>query len=366
MRDAIVDHINDRVRTIWESWRWPEWERTEERAFRTVWNDTRQFVRADANGNPDELYYLPNQTYYRVTADAVSDPPVGTIPTDGNYFETLDPVDTFIEYDQTCRRSIGVMLGVWKQNPRVPTGSQRGGLHYMPSERGIDVRCPGLPTVWITYKKPVPEFTMIPYVEGRTYEKADIVFYVPTGECFQALIETSTVPTNTTYWRWIPFLDVWSKYVVNGTFSDSLMEFDQGGNDDLQAKAALSQYWGQKAETAFEAETDVLIQQGQVMKWDFGGMVNGWYRSLPWYGGDVISIISAPFSSIVTDEAPAGVIDGANQTFTTAFSFSTLWVFLNGVRQTKGVDFTLDDHTGFTFITAPSGGSTLTVDYIRL
>src|SRR5512144_568144 len=77
MAQSLVEHINVRVREVWEAWRWPEWERTEERAFRTVWNDSRQFVRVGADGNPDEIYYIPNQTYYRVIASIGADPPIG-------------------------------------------------------------------------------------------------------------------------------------------------------------------------------------------------------------------------------------------------------------------------------------------------
>ena len=366
MAQSLVEHINVRVREVWEAWRWPEWERTEERAFRTVWNDSRQFVRVGADGNPDEVYYIPNQTYYRVIASAASDPPIGTPPTDGNYFELIEtPMETFIEYDQAAKRAIGIMRGVYRSNPRVPSSTGCNmGLRYMPSERGIDICGTGTPTVWITYSMPVPQYTTVPWVAGKTYEKADIIFYPATGECFQAVIETTAVPTNTTYWRWIPFLDVWTEYVTTGAFSDSLLEFDQGGNDDLQAKAALQQFWNQRAERALEKETDTLAIQGQVLKWSFCRS-DGWCNSLPWCGGEVITIATAPFSSIITDELPSGVIDTANTIFTTAYPFSTIWVFLNGVKQTKTTDYTLNNQTGFTMIVPPTTGDLLVVDYIR-
>ena len=365
MSRAIVEHINDRVRTVWSSWRWTEFERTEERAFRTVWEDTRQFTRSNAEGVPDEVYYIPTQTYYRVMSSAASDPPIGTVPTDGNYFEVITDLDTFIEYDQAWKRSIGMMRGVYKSNPRNPTGSNWGMLNYMPSENGIDVQLPGVPTVWITYTKPQPEFTIVPYVVGKTYEKADTVFYPATGECFQALIETTALPTDATYWRWIPFLTVWFKYVTMGAFADSLMEFDQGGNGDLQAKAALMQRWSDRAELAFQTEVDTLTAQGQKLTWSFCDCQHGWCRSQPWCGGDVLSIISTTAASIVTDEIPIGSVNAINTEYTTAFEFTTLWVFLNGVKQHRGTDYTLNDHTGFTMTSPPTGGDLLTVDYIR-
>ncbi len=366
LANAVVDHINDRLRTIWTAWRWPEWERTEERAFRTVWNDTRQFLRVGVDGNPDELYYLTNATYYRVMADAPSDPPVGTSPTNGTFFEALTPLDTFIEYDQECKRSIGMMLGVYRQNPRNPTCSRRGGLRYMPSERGIDVCRPGVKTVWIIYKLPLPVFTIQPHVVGRTYAAATVVFDTGTGECFQALEDTSAVLADTSAWRWVPFLTTWEDYVTKGAFADSLMEFDQGGNGDLQAKMVLNQYWDGQATDALQTEVDMLVTQGQSLKWTFGGRFGDWCESLPWCGGEVVPLTATtPFASLVTDEVPSGLIDGSNQVFTTLRPFSTLWVFLNGQKMIRDTDYTITSTTTFTMTVAPTLGDSLVVDYIR-
>src|ERR1043165_736886 len=94
---AIARHITRRARYGWQYWPWPELSHTEERPFRTIWNSTLQFLRSNAQGVPDELFYLgdsyvpslgpsapssfgPNFGYYVVLAAAPSDPPPGTAP----------------------------------------------------------------------------------------------------------------------------------------------------------------------------------------------------------------------------------------------------------------------------------------------
>src|SRR4030095_5280321 len=105
---ALVGHINERVRKICKAWRGPEWELTEERAFRQVWNSNHQYLRqSPVDGKPDEVFYIPTGMYYQVRKEAVADPPVGIPPTNTLYFLVLSYVDSFIAYDQGCRRSIG-------------------------------------------------------------------------------------------------------------------------------------------------------------------------------------------------------------------------------------------------------------------
>jgi hypothetical protein len=306
MRDGIVDHINDRVRTICQGWRWPEWEVTEERAFRQVWRDDHQYLRVSlVDGKPDEVFYLgdgfaagdtefgDNFGYYRVVSTAVSDPPVGSVPgTDTDFFEAIDPLDTFIAYDQGCKPSIGIVRGVYNANPRVPTcGCGSGLLKYRPSEKGIDICGSGNSTVFVTYSMPVPEYTMLPWVSGKTYARSDIVFDFTTGECFQALTTTTSPVSITTDWRRVPFPDKWSDYVTKGGFADSLMEFDQGGNADLQAKMVLQQFWSQQADDALQGEVDALVAQGQKLVWSFcRQQMRCWCETPLFTGGSVTTL----------------------------------------------------------------------------
>jgi hypothetical protein len=282
MSRALVEHINERVRTICDGWMWPEWTVTEERAFRPVWNSTEAYLKVSStDGLPDEVFYLgaayvvggdfgTGYGYYRVKADAPADPPIGTVPTNATYWELIDPVDTFIAYDQRDRRAIGQVLEVYSGNPRVPTGSMRGRRRFNPSEKGIDVPGGGT-TVFITQKLPVPTYTMVPYVVGKTYSRGETVFDPTTGECYQAITTTTAAPSDATKWNWVPFLAVWTEYVCNGAFADTMLEFDQGGNGDIQAKVVLAQAASERAEKHYEREVDTLVAQGQVLKYNFGG-----------------------------------------------------------------------------------------------
>ncbi len=285
LREALTDRINDRVRTIWTGWSWPEWEITEERAFRPIWNAGGKYKSkgTDRSGFPDEVFYLgsPYQVndtfgtgfgYYRVLAAPPSDPPIGTVPTNATYWEKMTTVDTFIAYDQRDARPIGEVLAAYSRNPRVPTGSRCWEIKYDPSELGIDVRAGGLNSVFLTYKMPCPEYTMLPYVVGRVYDRGDIVFSASLGDCYQAITVTTGVPgdyVNNDDWILVPFLEKWEGYVVNGAYADSLMESNPGGNEDIQSRAYLCQQAEQRATDALQQEVDALTAQGQRLQWNF-------------------------------------------------------------------------------------------------
>ena len=122
---AVSEHANARLRKAWFFWEWPEWTITEERAYRQIWNDTRQFYLAGANGKPDEVFYIPNvlthsledAAYYRVKEDAIGNPPLGTPPTDTDFWEKMDQVESYVAFDQICRRRIGEVLEVFGIRP---------------------------------------------------------------------------------------------------------------------------------------------------------------------------------------------------------------------------------------------------------
>ena len=314
---SIVQHINERVETILQAWDWPEWTLTEERAFRQIWNSTVQYSRVDSTtGKPDEVFYLgdsfapaaspgaafgTNYGYYRVKGSAVTDPPVGTLPTSTTYFEPLEFVPAYIEYDQPRKRSIGRVASVYNSNPSLNgCGCGEGrGVRFRVSERGLDVCGNGGPTVFVSFIMPLPQYTMIPYVVGKTYIQADTVFDPATGECFQSVATTTNPPSDTSVWRRIPFLQKWSTYVVNGAFADCLLEFDQGGNEDLQAKAGLAGKAEARAMLAFEARIDEFASQGQVLKYGFcEPRCNGWCESISWTGGSVTTLTDADESDL--------------------------------------------------------------------
>lgn len=315
---AILDHINERIETIWNAWDWPEWTIVEERAFRQVWNDDHQYKKvSDLDGQPDEVYYIVTGKYYKVFSSAISNPPIGTVPTDEAYWtEITDAMYTYIAYDQTCRRSIGKVIGAYNSDPRMNCNS---GLCFHPSAAGLDVRGTGNATVFVNYVMPMPVYTIIPYTIGATYNRSDTVFDPVSGECFQALETTTTDPSNTSSWRWIPFLEKWATYVVQGAFADCLSEFDQGGNNDIQAKMALASKAEDRATLALQSRIDELASQGQGVKWSFGRKCLFWRETVPFTGGSV-STLSSPCEDelgwVFPTPAPSPAPDPVQTNFT--------------------------------------------------
>lgn len=75
--------------------------------------------------------------------------------------------------------------------------------------------------------------------------------------------------------------------------------------------------------------------------------------------------ISVPAAMDHMAEVPTGAINGVNTVFTTAATYQPgkLAVYRNGVRQAHPGDYSETTSTTFTFVTAPSTGDTLLVDY---
>lgn len=285
----VIDSINERVRTICQSWRWPEWELTEERAYRQVWHADAQYLRVSEGGKPDEVFFIPNTTYYRVNPDVGADPPVGVTPDTVSpggptYWIQIDFVDPYIAYDQRCKRSIGMALGVYSQNP---TSNGTGGYRFSPSERGISIDHASGPTAFITYKMPVPQYTIVPYVLGRNYQKGQVTFDPTIGEVFQALAPTTALPADSNYWRRVPFLAQWENYVVYGVNADMLTEYDQAGGADAQVRLAMAASAEDKALQSLQVEVDSLTTQGQLLQWKLCSATAGWCETQPWSGGTV-------------------------------------------------------------------------------
>src|SRR5215475_11345501 len=126
---TAMNHLNERVATIEQLWPWPEWEVTEERAFRQIWNLTTQYSKTGTDGKPDEVYDIGDTAtnresgYFRVRSDIPSNPLPTVPPSDTNFWEPMDePFETYIAYDQRCRRTIGMVVGVYSKDPRLGCG----------------------------------------------------------------------------------------------------------------------------------------------------------------------------------------------------------------------------------------------------
>jgi hypothetical protein len=70
---------------------------------------------------------------------------------------------------------------------------------------------------------------------------------------------------------------------------------------------------------------------------------------------------------VIWGEIPTGAINGANQNYSTAFSYAaaSLAVYLNGIRLRRGADYNETGALTFQLIAAPLTGDSLSVDYMK-
>lgn len=73
---------------------------------------------------------------------------------------------------------------------------------------------------------------------------------------------------------------------------------------------------------------------------------------------------SGSLTGLVQAEVPTGLINSINTIYTTAAVFTSIWVYLNGLRMNPGSDYNITDTDEITFTYAPTTGDTLIVDYI--
>ena len=75
--------------------------------------------------------------------------------------------------------------------------------------------------------------------------------------------------------------------------------------------------------------------------------------------------VTTSSGSFVIGETPSGLVNGSNATYTTAQNFvaESVQVFINGVFQTNGVDYTTSGSTTITMNVSPVSGDYIRVNY---
>lgn len=82
----------------------------------------------------------------------------------------------------------------------------------------------------------------------------------------------------------------------------------------------------------------------------------------PFSGDSIIVDYNANEVTTVYNETPAGLINGENTVYTLSQTPATVKIYLNGVRQRPGIDYSVTDDT-ITFTNAPFSGDYIIVDY---
>lgn len=77
---------------------------------------------------------------------------------------------------------------------------------------------------------------------------------------------------------------------------------------------------------------------------------------------------AALLERLVFNETPTGAVNGSNATFTSLNSFliETLEVFINGVKQTKILDYTTSGNSTITLYASPGVNESITINYVKL
>jgi len=321
---AITRGINRRTRMAWRAWDWPDFSITEERAYRQVWNNSHQYYRSNPNtGLPDDVFFIPNATYYTVNTAATQDPPIGTPPVNlgppptfpsdpGNhpYFIATAPLDPYVSMDQICQRSIGRVIGIYKSNPRLD-GFKHSGITFRITENGIDLFQISGPTIFVKYLPAPSKFTKIPWV-SRSYAIGELVFFDSTGETYLSIVANNTqTPTTVAAWRLMPMPEVLAPYVEAGAYADSMREshpVDQPIAQSAQQAALLAD---QEAKDLLQFEIDVFMAMGQRHSYNQHRPPRRWIRNglvttPAWQAGSVTTLTDVCKTDGMYPSVPGG------------------------------------------------------------
>jgi len=199
---ALRDYLDKRLQTAWEMGFWPDLIRTEKRYYRDLYSTTASYAAptlttaseiyypqttkyyqsmlaqspggtlpADANGvtnttawhdsktaysqnaysatttynNGDEAYYPNTDRSYSV----YNGPVMGVLPTDTTKWGVLTEFIRFIDYTQTGKTPLGMVLQVADASPRLTTKGNE--LNWFLTENGVEVTSP-TNFAWVTFK----------------------------------------------------------------------------------------------------------------------------------------------------------------------------------------------------------------------
>jgi hypothetical protein len=268
MAQAIPRNANKRLRTAWTYWEWPYFDVCDERAFQRTWLPDHQFKWED------KVIFVGDLHYYQAKSEAEAPvldpmpvgPPLGNPPTDTQYWKPLEQYGSVIDFNQICRRPIGMVSGVYPGDPR-NNGCGTRGLCFRPQENGIHV-CSSGPTVFVKYQIPVPRFSLAPYAPGKQYKTGNLVYSGEAGECYIAIDWSIDIPPpNPLYWLRQQFPAIFEDYVVLGTYADGLKEIDQKDGSRDAAQQQMRMMWareaGEEAEEKLAQEVVKLQAMGQ-------------------------------------------------------------------------------------------------------
>lgn len=277
--NAITEHVNDRVKEMWEAFPFPEWQITERRQYRADWAVGTVYAAgaevfyvgtgkyycsmlthsgetpgagdawaesassySGAGYEAGTAYVAGDRVFYPVTGEHYQchRDSTGNLPTNATYWGRLVPLVRNIALNQTGETAINMVFGVYTIDPRLSDYTPQ--LSYDLGTDGIvlDSDAPARP--WVTYQTVPPSFTAVPWAAG-TYAAGDKVYLASTGLVYQAVSTTATTPPGAA-WTVVEFPAVLSIAVRRGAYADTLREDGQGdkaASEDVRAYGALEE-----------------------------------------------------------------------------------------------------------------------------
>jgi len=219
--DIATNFINRHVRHGWEWGPWPEWTRSEYRAF------AGSYYAITAYGVGDVVYYGTTDTYYICTAISTSN-----LPTDISFWSEYTAYDKMIANEQPYERKLGRVYTVTRDNPYLKFRGSTKGFPHMMSSLGLFVPDCGLKRVWVLFSDRNPRFSAKPHSATQIYQAGDVVYYPGTedvdlfpdrGQCYVAVVDSAGAET----WVIVEFPEVLHAYVVNKAGADMLRYYQQ-------------------------------------------------------------------------------------------------------------------------------------------
>jgi len=215
-----INAINDNYSTAHEYYRWPQFSRIEERAYRPYWA-------ADITyGITDELFFDDDRKYYRPDS-APNNPAMGESPaTNPEKWIELTCFRRVVLLEQDGECAIGAALAAWDRDPEADPCARR--VDFTLRADGIYFAPDAPPTVWLDYREPVRDFLAKVYDAAKAYAAGARVYWVPTvgdGEVYEVLALTTagqTPGTNPEKFEQVDFPRFLSRAVQTGAYSDWL------------------------------------------------------------------------------------------------------------------------------------------------
>ena len=238
--------IANRYATAHEFYRWPQFSRIEERAYRPYWAaDTTYDI-------TDELFFDDDRKYYRPDS-APNNPAMGESPaTHPETWIEITQVRRVVLLEQDGECAIGAALAAWDRDPESDRCARR--VDFTLRADGIYFAPDAPPTVWLDYREPAPDFHARVYDAAKAYAAGESIYWVPAtglGEVYDVLALTTagqTPATNPAKFEKVDFPRFLSRAVQAGAYAEWLT--GPGGDSE-----------GQRA-NIFEAKfTDLLNEQ---------------------------------------------------------------------------------------------------------